>query len=1148
MIAAPRFNLGDRRERSVGTSEAPELTEQYLRCYIEERETEDKGKGKRRSTRGRNSPGTLSREAEAIIEVGRPYEGYCFVLDWETTTDVRQDPRFLIYHVYGLMPEQRMQLHREGRLDREALDRFYDGGLVYDPDMCTPEEIATMREWAWQNCYDFMERSAFLAVFYKWTYHERALVIGHNLAFDLSRLATSWTQGGGNGPRDFRGGFSLTLCTCEHADCYDHPRLRVKRLGRHKTLFGFAHVRIPAANGSKARTKSYDGKFLDTATLSLALLGPGAVSLDRLGQRLKIDPALRKQAAVHGATIASEYLDYCRHDVALTWAIYRNLRDLYRQHQTTRPMWHVYSEASLSKAYLDCLKMPRFDRRKPPVPRAVIGHGMQSYYGGRTEVNIRLAPTEIELSDFMSEYPTVNALTELQELLLARTIQVRACTRDVRRFLASPDLLEQLQLPQTWRRLRCLVKVRPDGDILPFRSRFGGSGVAAANIALCHVHGRVPTWYTLADVVASVLLTGGKVPEIVEAVELVPRGRVPTKPFQLFGNPQYTVDLSRDDLGVRLIDLRREVISQRERASTDEERDYLDSLQRALKIVANSGSYGVLLEVNAKERTEDPSPVRVYHHEAQDTRAHIVEEPGSYFAGAIGTFIPAGGRLLLALAERLATDRGITYAFCDTDSMGFARPAAMDRETFRGHVADIRAWFTPLSPYEGRPAIFQREKENDFRGKPEPMYCLAISPKRYVLYNRRADGGFRIRKFSAHGTGSYEAPGGYESPADIPAPVDEKGRAADDTGRPVDAYKLGGPRWLYDWWYRAIEQAETGEDCITIADMPGLDVPAMHQVTVSTWNLWQQFKDVPGMRPFNFITVLPALGSALDIATWASAWDYGRKPGEDWSDDVRAKREAREAAERERKEVWKRVRDEGGIRPTATLEDQPIPPGLHRKAGLPLDEVAAGFGFGYEGEFLDWLWDLYHRAKSGKWPGHQAENPYATLRPDTSFYAPFGRSLDDIGGKVRRSDTHVLVEIEHRTMADCLRDYFQHPNYKAADPRHVGLAVRRHVQPTEHVFIGRERNRVLEELEDESEGVLPYPDAEVYARASFGEWLKRESTTELARALGLSTRQVRNLKNGAQPSAETRAKLDAYRMQQAARRRRSSLGSGQSGG
>ena len=77
----------------------------------------------------------------------------------------------------------------------------------------------------------------------------------------------------------------------------------------------------------------------------------------------------------------------------------------------------------------------------------------------------------------------------------------------------------------------------------------------------------------------------------------------------------------------------------------------------------------------------------VHAGQSHKTRVTTVEEPGPYFAGPVGTLIPAAGRLMLTIAERLARDRGIGYVLCDTDSMAFARPDTMSREDWaRGAV------------------------------------------------------------------------------------------------------------------------------------------------------------------------------------------------------------------------------------------------------------------------------------------------------------------------------------------------------------------------------------------------------------------------------------------------------------------------------
>ena len=56
-----------------------------------------------------------------------------------------------------------------------------------------------------------------------------------------------------------------------------------------------------------------------------------------------------------------------------------------------------------------------------------------------------------------------------------------------------------------------------------------------------------------------------------------------------------------------------------------------------LKILANSGSYGLFVELNPNDAND-------------------------------ASLITAGGRLLLAMLEKCITDSGGTYLFCDTDS------------------------------------------------------------------------------------------------------------------------------------------------------------------------------------------------------------------------------------------------------------------------------------------------------------------------------------------------------------------------------------------------------------------------------------------------------------------------------------------------
>ncbi len=86
-----------------------------------------------------------------------------------------------------------------------------------------------------------------------------------------------------------------------------------------------------------------------------------------------------------------------------------------------------------------------------------------------------------------------------------------------------------------------------------------------------------------------------------------------------------------------------------------------------LKILANSGSYGLFVELNPND--SGATKLKVFSgEESFETTSDVVEEPGKWFAPHIGSLITAGGRLLLAMLERCIADAGGTFLFCDTDS------------------------------------------------------------------------------------------------------------------------------------------------------------------------------------------------------------------------------------------------------------------------------------------------------------------------------------------------------------------------------------------------------------------------------------------------------------------------------------------------
>ena len=143
----------------------------------------------------------------------------------------------------------------------------------------------------------------------------------------------------------------------------------------------------------------------------------------------------------------------------------------------------------------------------------------------------------------------------------------------------------------------------------------------------------------------------------------------------------------------------------------------------------------------------------------------------------------------------------------------------------------VHEWFKELNPYGEDRSILQLEKVNfppDKRGDLkalDPPYCLAVSAKRYVLFNK-VGGMFVVRKASGHGLGHLLAP--YdESP--------EK-RAERIEG-------IGVPLWQEDLWKEIIQAAEGDQpDQVPYMDMTGFDAPAASPYAATTPELSRWFK------------------------------------------------------------------------------------------------------------------------------------------------------------------------------------------------------------------------------------------------------------------------------------------------------------------
>ena len=832
---------------------------QMLRAFIET----DSPKGSAPKRFGR----PLAAQRMEMVEIERllgpdawPWFGPMLIFDCETTTDIGQQLRFGVFQERGLNYRDLVERKRlNGRIKREDMDEQRSEGIFYNPAACSETEIETMRAHAEKHGLRFLTLEKFVyTVFYRLYYYKRwregdppltmpMLVIGHNLPFDLG--AISFEAGPSKGSN--YGGLTLKLAE-------KRPSIVIKKLGFGKHLFS-AHQ-----DWNKRRNL----RFVDTQQLGRAMLGPGNSSIKGMLKKLKIGDEKKGEADYEGP-ITPEYIEYCRADARATWRIFVELRALYREHGRTREIDRIYSEASLGKAYLTDFGIKPFLQQNPGFDRRMIGPFMEALYGGRSEVRIRHELRETMVADFRSQYSTINALMRLQDLMIAERVEAieGGPYGEAAQFLRGITLAD-LQRKETWPKLRGVALIRPAGDILPVRTVFHANDaqdtadptLRAQQIGVNVVVSGPPTWYSFADVIASKILNGDRCPEILSTITLEPHGvQSGLKPIKFFGDPNYEIDLTRDDLFQRVIDMRAEV------------KDDNPAMGLALKLLASATSYGALIEFIVDEH-KSPRGTTVYHGTDRTRRlAHAVlpsedggfeisgykaERAGAWFA-PWGPLIPAGGRLLLAIAERLAADRGLGYALCDTDSKGFIRSDGMTRAEFRAQVQEIagpRGWFQALNPYSNNDALFNIEPVNYAYDNPkqlETLYVLAVSAKRYALANRRGEE-WIIRKATGHGLGHITAPA-YDSTALPPHPAAPLEKLSNSRN----------PKLVCDLWRIAFETAGRGEDIgLAIKDalksLPGLNEPQFQQRALSSRADWLAYDRLPNRRAFMFFNILPA--------------------------------------------------------------------------------------------------------------------------------------------------------------------------------------------------------------------------------------------------------------------------------------------------
>jgi hypothetical protein len=548
-------------------------------------------------------------------------------------------------------------------------------------------------------------------VFYPYAYQMRSEVIGFNLPFDLSRLAIDYGIS-----RNTKDAFSLKLSEDKR-----NPRIRIQSIDQKRSFITFT---TPLRKKSDKKFKAYRGYFVDLKTFTFALTDKSH-TLDSACKDFNVS---RKTHTEEHGKITKEYIDYNLNDVKITAELYESALQRYKIFNLKEEPNKLYSPASIGKAYLRKIGIRPFIKCNPDFPREILGYVMSTYYGGRTEVRMRNKAIPITYLDFTSMYPTVYSLLKLDNFMKAEKINYlhdKENTNNVKAFVKSVKI-EDLRTKETWLKneMHSIVKVRPKDDILPVRMEYSG---AVKNIGINYLTSDKALWYTIQDAIASKILSG-KEPEIIDAITFIPEGVQDGLKDVKISN----ITISAKD------DFIRTLIEERMRVKKSKRADK-DQIQLILKIIANATSYGIYIEENAESLARE-AEVDVYSVDKFTCKTIKIEKNGLYFNPIIATLITGSARLILAMAEKIADEKGY-LAYCDTDSI-FVAPNT---------TKYIQEFFKPLNPYSHDVEMFKIEEDDN--NKPlDNVIFYGISAKRYCLFDTN-NGEITIRKYSAHGLG-----------------------------------------------------------------------------------------------------------------------------------------------------------------------------------------------------------------------------------------------------------------------------------------------------------------------------------------------------------------------------------------------------------
>ena len=701
-------------------------------------------------------------------------------------------------------------------------------GVVHDDNGLSAKEFNLFRKYVKAHKPDTADdgsdrlrlysRSKFITEVLGIAIQAKALIVCFNSGFDLSRLALDWEAAK-------NGGWSLILSQWRNPKTGElqtnkfFPRIVIKALNSKTSIIHSTRAPRCEPDEESKRMKLWPtARFLDVRTLLWALRNK-SYSLKAACKEFNVPGKLDHKPS---GSVNLEEIKYCRQDVRATVGLLNAAKQEFDLHPLPLGPDKMFSPASVAKSYLEELNISH-PSEKVTDADYYYGIFMQAYFGGRAECRIRNWEVPVCPVDFMSQYPTVNELLDNWSVLTAKYVTFTNSTKDVRKLL-SRITLDACFRRKHWPEFKFFALVCPDSEILPARSIYNGT---TQNIGINYLTSKEPVWFAGPDIIASILLTG-KVPRIEKAIRVVAHGQQSCLKSVSLRN-MVKID-------ARTHSIFKHVIEQRAIHESD------PALHYWLKILANSGSYGLFVELNPNE--SKATSLQVFSgEESFSTTSDVIEEPGNWFAPHVGSLITSGGRLLLAMLEKCIVDAGGTYLFCDTDSAAIVSAKRRKRIAMPDGAEPITAlsWdevqnivdrFEPLNPYNHTlvpGSILKIHKLNwDAKKQRRQLFGYGIAAKRYALYIKRQND-IEIVEPKAHGLGYFYPP--KDSP---------------------EGWKHETPQWIFEAW----DWIMRGVLGLKREKPDWFDLPVMMKLTLSTpHHVLRNLAKGPLTRPNNFMMI-----------------------------------------------------------------------------------------------------------------------------------------------------------------------------------------------------------------------------------------------------------------------------------------------------